>query len=29
MKDDRKDPKLIANLVKDGNLGMSYLPENL
>ena len=28
-KDDRKDPKLIANLVKDGNYGMPYLPENL
>ena len=27
MKDDRKDPKLIANLVKDGNFGMPYLPE--
>ena len=26
-KDDRKDPKLIANLVKDGNYGMPYLPE--
>jgi hypothetical protein len=28
-KDDRKDPKLIANLVKDGNYGMPYLPEDL
>ena len=28
-KDDRKDPKLIANLVKDGNFGMPYLPEKL
>ena len=27
MKDDRKDPKLIANLVKDGNFGIPYLPE--
>ena len=27
LKDDRKDPKLIANLVKDGNYGMLYLPE--
>lgn len=26
-KDDCKDPKLIANLVKDGNYGMPYLPE--
>ena len=26
LKDDRKDPKLIANLVKDGNFGMPYLP---
>ena len=26
-KDDLKDPKLIANLVKDGNYGMPYLPE--
>ena len=25
-KDDRKDPKIIANLVKDGNYGMPYLP---
>ena len=24
-----KDPKLIANLVKDGNFGMPYLPEKL
>ena len=29
LKDDRKDPKLIANLVKDGNFGMPYLPEEL
>lgn len=28
-KDDRKDPKIIANLVKDGNYGMPYLPENV
>ena len=28
-KDDRKDPKLIANLVKDGNYGMPYLPEKV
>lgn len=28
-KDDAKDPKLIANLVKDGNFGMPYLPEKL
>lgn len=28
-KDDRKDPKIIANLVKDGNYGMPYLPENI
>lgn len=27
-KDDRKAPKLIANLVKDGNYGMPYLPES-
>lgn len=27
LKNDRKDPKLIANLVKDGNYGMPYLPE--
>lgn len=27
LKDDRKDPKVIANLVKDGNYGMPYLPE--
>ncbi len=26
LKDDRKDPKIIANLVKDGNYGMPYLP---
>ncbi len=29
LKDDRKDPKLIANLVKDGNYGMPYLPEEI
>lgn len=29
LKDDRKDPKLIANLVKDGNFGMPYLPEGI
>lgn len=29
LKDDMKDPKLIANLVKDGNYGMPYLPEKL
>lgn len=29
LKYDRKDPKLIANLVKDGNYGMPYLPEGL
>lgn len=29
LKDDMKDPKLIANLVKDGNFGMPYLPEDL
>ena len=29
MKDDRKDPKLIANLVKDGNYGRPYLPEKV
>lgn len=29
LKNDRKDPKLIANLVKDGNFGMPYLPEGL
>lgn len=28
-KDDRKDPKLIANLVKDGNYGMPYIPEGI
>ena len=28
-KNDRKDPKLIANLVKDGNYGMPYLPEGI
>ena len=26
---DRKDPKLIANLVEDGNYGMPYLPEKV
>lgn len=29
LKDDRKDPKLIANLVKDGNFGMPYMPEKV
>ena len=29
LKDDRKDPKLIANLVKDGNYGMPYFPEKV
>ena len=29
LKNDIKDPKLIANLVKDGNFGMPYLPEKL
>ena len=29
LKDDTKDPKLIANLVKDGNFGMPYLPEGI
>ena len=29
LKDDRKYPKLIANLVKDGNFGMPYLPEKI
>ena len=29
LKDDTKDPKLVANLVKDGNFGMPYLPEKL
>ena len=29
LKDNEKDPKLIANLVKDGNFGMPYLPEKL
>lgn len=29
LKDDRKDPKLIANLVKDGNYGVPYLPEDV
>lgn len=28
-KDDLKDPKLIASLVKDGNYGMPYLPEGV
>ena len=28
-KNDRKDPKLIANLVKDGNYGMPYLPADV
>ena len=29
LKDDTKDPKLIANLVKGGNFGMPYVPEKL
>lgn len=29
LKDDTKDPKLIANLVKDGNFGMPYLSKQL
>ena len=29
LKDDTKDPKLIANLVRDGNFGMPYLPEKV
>lgn len=29
LKDDTKDSKLIANLVKDGNFGMPYLPEKV
>ena len=29
MKDDKKDPKLIANLVTDGSFGTPYLPEKL
>lgn len=29
LKDDSKDPKLIANFVKDGNYGMPYFPEGL
>lgn len=29
LEDDRKDPKLITNLVMDGNFGMPYLPEKL
>lgn len=29
LKDDRKDPKLVANLVKDGNYEMPYLSEKL
>ena len=29
LKDDTKDSKLIANLVKDGNFGMPNLPEKL
>ena len=28
-KNDKKDPKLIANLVKDGNYGMPYIPEKV
>ena len=29
LKDDRKDSRLIANLVKDRNYGMPYLPEGI
>lgn len=29
LKYDRKDSKLIENLVKDGNFGMPYLPEKV
>ena len=29
LKDDTKDPKLIANLVKDGNFGMPYFTEKV
>ncbi len=29
LKNDEKDPKTIANLVKDGNYGMPYLPEGV
>ena len=29
LKDDRKDPKVIANLVMNGNYGMPYLPEGI
>ncbi|MCD8110963.1 MAG: hypothetical protein LUE14_12890 [Clostridiales bacterium] len=29
LKDDRRDPKLIVNLVKDGNYGVPYLPDGL
>lgn len=28
-KDDKKDPKLIADLVKNGNFGVPYLPEGV
>ena len=28
-KDDMKDPKVIANLVKNGNYGVPYLPEKV
>ena len=28
-KNDRKDPKLIANLVKDGNYGVPYIPTDI
>lgn len=28
-KDDRKDPKVIANLIKNGNYGVPYLPEGI
>ncbi len=29
LKDDCKDPKIIANLVKDGNFGMPYQPDGV
>lgn len=29
LKDDRKDPKIIANLIKNGNYEMPYLPEDI
>ena len=28
-KDDKKDPKVIANLVKDGNYGVPYIPDGI